>query len=269
MKLYFLYNPHILEFIEHVEEVITPVRNELMASEIVEQTVRLIDHEHTVAPHIPDMYEQNLLNAAKFCWAQEQSRHPSYSTFHDPVRFQLVMYSLNGLRFAQCHTSHRGESYYEVLETLDDIAEHTEEPQYPYLPQRDTSKIVYDLPGTLNPMIEPYTTPEFYEQIIALQPQRDKRLLEHIKNEVNGKILHKRPNMIQNSATTGATVDIMALLRTVEEVIDSVGTSNVLSYGNEPKVITVQDLMSPVKKTVWSVDNGKIDYLADMVLKNL
>lgn len=266
MKLYFLYNPHILDFVEHVEEVITPVRNELMASEITEQAVRLLDVEHVPVPHISDMYEQNLVSAAKTGWIQEQARHPSYSTFHDPVRFQLVIYSVNGVRVAQCHTSHRGRMYYDALETIDDIESRED---YTYLPQRDMTKVVYDLPETMNPMSKIYTTPEFYETMIAIQPTREKRLLEHIKNETNGYILKKKPEIVHNIANTGTTVDIMSVLRTVEEVISTVGEYTVLEYGDEPRLISIRDFMNAVKKTEWTVDSAKIEDLADMVIHEL
>lgn len=264
MEQYFLHNPDILDFINYLEFELTPVRNELMAQEIIEKAVLLLDSDSVDLGSQPE----SLVKEAKNSWLLEQERLPGWHTIHDPIRFQLVMYLLNGIRIAQVHTSRRGTAYLDALETLDSL-DHTEEDIKRYYNTRETPLIQYDMRETLNPYYKAYDTPEFYENMIGVQPQRHKRLLNHIKNRVNSSVLRQNPDFIANAKEIDSSVDIMSILRNTDEVVNTLGEHHVLSYGEEPKIITVQDLMNPIQTTKFTVDTEKIDELAHMVIQRI
>lgn len=280
---------NLIALTEYLNTVLAPIRNRLMAQELAQAALIILDGEKFAEyAHNDDM----LLHAASKLWIDENANRNTHSTWHDILRCRIdFLQTPEGEVLAPVFVSHKGRAYIEALNDVDLLEEYGVENRYSIATDRDSIRardavwiealdrtnrhhntLGFDLPYTMEPLMCLGLDREaFYAAVVEQQYAPERRLEDGVKNTVLSHAVPKLQEHFKKDIQGMATSDIMHVIRITEETIRQ-DTADITAYGTLPAPLTTEDLQSFVRslgETDFHFNMTNIQMLVEKAVENV
>lgn len=282
-------NHNLLKLTRRLNDTLAPVRNRLMAREITNYVINIVDGTDQVEVNTDSSF---LLHEASRLWDRRNQEYAPSSTFRDPLRCRISFLDTpEGYVLAIPYVStHHGAAYLEALNTISGMEAFGVNPNYAERTPDDIDRLevwnsaywgmnknhsllTFELPHTSNPMIATTMDAEVLKtEFESSQSTPMERLRKHLANAAVARTVQ----MMQDRASEEVhqVVDEYAVYAEMlaNQYVVAMDDSTVESIGKLPKALphrVLNEHMQNVRVTNFAVDDARIEKMAESILYDL